>query len=473
MMPNITLEQLAKVSHAKWHGSDAIVSAIGIDTRSIAAGTLFVALAGERVDGHEFISAAREKGAVAAVVERKQDDSLEQLVVSDSQIALANMARLNRDNFTGKVVGITGSAGKTTCKNMLAAILSCSAKVCATHGNLNNELGVPLTVQRLSEQHDFAVLEMGASKVGDIAYLADITQPNVAVVTNVNEAHLGGFGNLSHTAKTKGEIYQSLADGGVAVVNLDDHFATQWLESIKDLAANVNVITFSRENACADVYTSSISSSAQGLHFFVEINLQGKASLDISMPLLGEHNISNALAAIAAAVALSIESGHIVKGLAAIKPEQGRLCLCEGKNQLSIIDDSYNANPQSMRAAIDVLLGFSGTEKKRILVLGDMGELGVDAEQLHYGVGVYAAAKGLSELLVVGEYAEHYIKGYQSKNTANGIAQQFKNLQAIENYLLLKENAGSVVLVKGSRFANMDQLVASLNNADLSSQGRT
>jgi UDP-N-acetylmuramoyl-tripeptide--D-alanyl-D-alanine ligase len=464
MMAGITVAQLASAAGVSGEASNAQVSALGIDSRAMQPGGVFVAIKGAMVDGHAYVANAATNGAIAAVVERRQTETIEQIVVDDTQQALAKMARLNRDYFHGKVVAITGSAGKTTCKNMVTAIASLSSNVCATRGNLNNELGVPLTVQRLNNDHQVAVLELGAAKLGDIRYLTDIVQPDIAVITNVSEAHLGGFGTLENTARGKGEIYASLADGGIAVVNLDDPYAAQWLDDIDQAEAAITAITFSAKNEQANIVLHDLIVGSQGSQFSVAVNWQMQQyTLEIILPLLGAHNAMNALAATAVAVALQISAADIVAGFSELKPEPGRLCLVNAANDILLIDDSYNANPQSMQAAVDVLADYAMSGKKTVCVVGEMAELGSDANNKHYKIGEYIGRRGIDSLLAIGDKALQYQQGYEAAATG-GSAAIAKNIDAVTTVLLSGQYTGAIVLIKGSRVAALDKLVAALKS---------
>jgi len=464
MMAGITVAHIGDTLGIACSANDVEVDSLSIDSRKVQNNSVFFALRGGKVDGHDYLADAAANGAIAAVVEQQQIAAIQQLVVKDVGRALARVAKLNRDLFKGKVVAITGSAGKTTCKNMIAAIASREVNVCATRGNLNNELGVPLTLQRLNDDHELAVLEMGAAKLGDIHYLTEIAQPDIALITNVNEAHLSGFGSLDNTAKGKGEIYASLADNAVAVVNLDDQYAQQWLAAIEQSPASVRTITFSAYNLQANVVLQNLTVNESGSQFDVSVNWEKEQrSIKIALPLLGAHNATNALAAIAVATALQIGTENIIAGLSEMQPEPGRLCLSAAANNLLLIDDSYNANPQSMRAAIDVLQAYKNNKRKTIFVAGDMAELGTDSDLMHAEIGRYAAQSGVDLLLATGSNAALYKSGFESVPAA-GIAQVVPNIQAASDTLRSKSYTDAVVLIKGSRVAALEKLVALLQS---------
>ena len=480
MMSGIDLQMLAAANDSVLTGENAAVTGVCIDSRKIVNGDIFVALTGSQLDGHEYVASAAKRGAVAAIVEKIQDIPLPQIVVGNSLYALGVIAKVNRDAYQGKVVAITGSSGKTSCKNMLAAILEQVGNVCATHGNFNNEIGLPLTVQRLNENHDFAVLEMGAAKSGDINYLVGIGQPHISAITNINEAHIGGFGNIENTAKTKAEIYQDLPAEGWAVINRDDVFAGEWRKSLAAQAAKGRLIECALTDSYADVYASDIVQDVDGLSFHANIRLANTASiLPVKMNFLGIHNVHNALMAIAMSKALDVSDADIIQGLAAVAPEKGRLCRLTGLNDLQLLDDSYNANPQSMYAAIDVLVSSSGQEKNSIAVLGDMAELGGDAAAMHFNVGQYAALAGVDCVYVIGEFASQTLAGFNQHSddevsSSALLAQLFNSQDELIAQLLSRECESSVVLVKGSRSAAMDCVVSALNaNADAVHLART
>ena len=473
MMSGIDLQTLAAANDAVFTGDNAMVTGVCIDSRKVVDGDIFVALTGAQSDGHEYVASAAKRGAVAAIVEKIQDVQLPQIVVTNALYALGVIAKVNRDAYQGKVVAITGSSGKTSCKNMLAAILEQVGNVCATYGNFNNEIGLPLTVQRLNENHDYAVLEMGAAKSGDISYLVDIGQPHISAITNVNEAHIGGFGSIKTTAKTKAEIYKGLPAQGWAVINRDDVFASEWRESLSFQAEQGRLIESALTDSYANIYASDITQGLDGLRFNAHIRLAETVSiLPIKMNFLGIHNVRNALMAVAMAKALDVSDADIIQGLAAVTPEKGRLCRVAGKNNLQLLDDSYNANPQSMYAAIDVLVSFSGQEKKSIAVFGDMAELGGDAAAMHFNVGQYAALAGIDCIYVVGEFAGQTLAGFSQRSDhdvsrSSLVAQSFSSQDKLIAQLLSSECEASVVLVKGSRSAAMDCVVSALNiNAD-------
>lgn len=472
MMPGIDLLALAAANDTVLHGENAVVQGVCIDSRKLASGDVFVALRGEQHDGHQYIASAAKRGAIGAVVESLQDADIPQILVADTERALGVIAKLNRDAFKGKVVAITGSAGKTSCKNMLAAILTQVGSVCATAGNFNNEFGLPLTVQRLNALHDFAVLEMGAAKAGDIAYLAAIGQPHISAITNVGAAHIGGFGSLQNTAATKGEIYQSLAADGFAIINRDDGFADFWRGSLEQKLDHSHLIECSMDDSQANIYASDIRQTSSGITFTAHCKLASETSshaLDIQLGFLGIHNVNNALMAIAIAKTLSVSDQHIVAGLQAAEAESGRLCPLAGRNRLQLLDDSYNASPKAVCAAVDVLVALcSGRADNQpalsIAVLADMGELGEEAEQQHENIGHYAAKAGVTRLYAIGEFASYTVNAFLTEaSVTEASASVFATQEEIIEQLLSSSCAGANVLIKGSRFTKMENIVKALD----------
>jgi UDP-N-acetylmuramoyl-tripeptide--D-alanyl-D-alanine ligase len=441
MMRALSLAAVAEICGIQFGGRDAVFSGVSIDSRKIVSGDLFVALKGERVDAHEFLPAVEKAGAVAAIVEKSNRDiSLPQLEVTDCVQALGKVAALNRAEFHGKVIGLTGSAGKTTTKEMIAAILAQQGNPLVTAGNLNNHLGVPLTLLRLSPDNDSAVIEMGASALGEIHYLTTLVKPDVALVTNVAAAHIEGFGSIENVAIGKSEIFDGLAKNGVAVISLDNSWTAGYREKI-----NHKILTCSMSQV-ADVYASGISQTATGLHFI--LHAAGEAH-PVNLAFLGQHNVGNAVAAAACCIALGVAVEQVVAGLHSAMPYKGRLQSKQGINGCLVIDDSYNANPASVRMAIDTLLASDG---EKILVLGDMGELGADALAMHAETGAYAKKAGIKTLLATGKLSQATAKSF-----GDG-AQHFDSWQLLADYCLDRAKENSVFLVKGSRSAGMDRI---------------
>lgn len=430
-------------------GTDATFTAVGTDSRTVRPGDLFVALTGPRFDGHDYLADVASKGAVAALVERACPEvAIAQLVVPDTRVALGQLGALNRDAFAGSIAAITGSSGKTSVKELLASILRAAfgeRTVLATRGNLNNELGVPLTLLELAPTHRAAVIELGASRVGEIAYTVGLTRPHVALINNAGSAHVGEFGGPEKIVEAKGEILDGLAADGVAVLNRDDPAFDTW----KARAGGRKLVSFGLESPLADFYAGSIAYDLRGCPNFTLMGLAGSARVQLN--LLGRHNVANALAAAAAAHALNVSIDHIVSGLESLQPVKGRAVAEMTAGGVRLIDDSYNANPASMCAAVDVLAGFTG---RRVLALGDMGELGEWAEQGHRDVGAYAAGK-VDALYAVGPLMRHAVEAF-------GAGGRHFTDQSMLIAALQAERGATTILVKGSRSAAMDKVVAAL-----------
>ncbi len=425
---------------------DAEFSAVNSDTRSLVAGELFVAIRGEFFDPHHFIEQAVAKNPCALIVEEYFPNvALPQLVVNDSILALGQIAALNRSLFNGKLIGITGSSGKTTVKTMVASILAECGKTHATKGNLNNHIGVPVTLLQLTSEHQFAVVEMGASGPGEIGYLCSLARPQVTMINNVMPAHIEGFGSIEGVAKAKGEIYSALAADATAVVNLDDQFAPSWLAKLQ----NHPVMSVSLHNSSADFSARNILLNDADLSF--ELIVNGQAT-EISLAAQGEHSVRNALMAAACAFAAGAKLQQIKMGLANFAPVAGRMSKHTGINQVQIIDDSYNANPGSVRAAIDVL----AQKTCGVLVLGDLAELGPDAARLHGELGDYARSKKLSHIFTLGNLSQN-----ASQHFGVG-AQHFMDRASLVSHLKAIARADMTLLIKGSRSSKMDLVVREL-----------
>lgn len=428
---------------------DCRVDSVSIDSRTIKAGDLFVALVGERFDGHEFIDQVADKASGLVVSKAIPALSLPQWVVADTSRALGQLAALRRRAFSGPLIAVTGSSGKTTVKEMIAAILGHMGEVLATQGNFNNHIGVPLTLLSLNPTHEFAVIEMGASAAGDIAYLCEIAKPDIVLVNNIMPAHLAGFGSLDATARAKGEIYQGLKPGGIAVLNLDEPYWSDWGSN----ASVQNQLTYAVDNSDAGFYATAIASDEQGRWRFTLHTPIG--SQDITLPLPGRHNVANALAAAACVYAAGADLEEIAAGLADVTVSGGRMRELTGQNGARVIDDSYNANPGSVKAAIDTLMSLPGSP---LLVLGDMAELGPDERKQHWQVGEYAARVGLKKLLATGALSADTVAGFGAGGEHFATKEQL--LVRLESLL----NRDSVVLVKGSRSTAMETIVQAITD---------
>lgn len=450
MMRSLTLAEIARVLGCPASSATGSVRDICTDTRALQSGDLFVALRGDRFDGHEFLATAREAGAIAAVVDAPDETvALPQLVVPDTVQALADLARFNRELSNARVVAVTGSSGKTTFKEMLSAILSREGETLATLGNLNNHIGAPLTLFRLAPTHRFAVIELGASGLGEIAHTVSAARPEVAVITNAGEAHLEGFGGYENIVRGKGEIIDGVAEGGTVVLNRDDPAFETW----KQRAGIRRVVSVSARGAEAD-YRCLAYELDNGVYSIRVMTPEGREhSLTLNLP--GEHNICNALLATAAAEAVGAGWESVLAGLETVRPAAGRLERKPLSDRVTIIDDSYNANPSSMRAALDVL---SREAPTRVAVLGGMAELGSDGDQLHREVGEHARNLGIEEMLVVGTSGgcSALVSGFGDR------AHRFESHQQSVEWLLANVTGPMTVLVKGSRSSAMDQVVKML-----------
>jgi UDP-N-acetylmuramoyl-tripeptide--D-alanyl-D-alanine ligase len=451
MLEAMRLSGLAAPLSGKLIDADASFSSVSTDSRAIEPGQLFIALTGPRFDGHAYLADVAARGAVAALVEHHvPESSLPQLVVADSRIALGQLGALNRAAFRGPVAAITGSSGKTSVKELLASILRAAYgddAVHATRGNLNNDLGAPLTLLELAPHHQAAVIELGASRVGEIAYTVNLTKPDVSLITNAGTAHVGEFGGPEKIVEAKGEILDGLGTSGVAILNRDDRAYATWERRV----AGKRVVSFAINSPLADFLPASIAYDLRGCPNFVMTNPAG--SVRVQLNLLGRHNVANALAAAAAANALGISREHIVAGLESLQPVKGRGVAQMLSNGVRLIDDTYNANPASICAAIDVLGSFAG---RTVLALGDMGELGEWAEKGHREVGAYASGK-VDTLFAVGPLMKHAVDAFG----AGG--RHFADQQSLIEALSLEQGNGTTILIKGSRSAAMDKVVAALS----------
>ncbi|MGN6224485.1 UDP-N-acetylmuramoyl-tripeptide--D-alanyl-D-alanine ligase [Pseudoxanthomonas sp.] len=444
-MKRLPLSLLAHWAGGELQGDDAVVDAMTQDTRALQPGSLYVALRGERFDGHDFAYDAAMRGASAVLVEHAVKVDLPQIVVGDSQLALARIAAGIHQDQSGKVVAITGSNGKTSVKTLLVAILQRAGVTYFNPGNRNNEIGLPLAVIDAPDDADFAVYEMGAGQPGDIAYLTDIVAPDVSLVNNVAAAHLERMGSLLGVAETKGAIYDALPASGTAVINADDAFAEYFAERVADR----RILRFGLE-ASADVGARDIRADAAGSRF-VLVTPQGEVPVELHLP--GRHNVLNALAAASLALACDVSLATIAEGLAAAQPVAGRQIAHTLGNGAVLIDDSYNANPGSLAAAIDALASAGG---EAWLVLGDMRELGADAEALHADAGSRARTAGIRRLYTLGPLSQHAAQAF-----GDG-ARHFDTHKTLAEALRADLHAGVRCLVKGSRGSAMDKIVTAL-----------
>lgn len=441
----LPLKQIAEIVSADIPIVDVTVTGAVIDSRKVMPGDLFIAFKGEHVDGHEYVAKARESGAVAALVSEYQDDELPQIKVDDVRVAFGQIARAWLAECKAKVVAITGSNGKTSLKEMVKAILSEVGTVSATQGNLNNDLGVPLTACRIDKNDDYAVIEMGTNHPGEIAYLMSIVSPDVSVINNIAAAHLEGLGSEEGIAREKGSIYEGLKQNGVAVVNADMPYDSIW----QPLIADRKTIRFALQNN-ADIYAEYIQPEPASSHFLVHID---GVNHHMTLPLPGLHNVSNALAAIAVSVALDIPVDAMVRGLNKIQAVPHRLQMRKGLSDSRLIDDTYNANPGSYLRALETLAGF---QEPRWLVLGDFGELGAEADAIHQTMGLQAKSAGVTTLFTVGEKSQLAAAAFGDN------AIHFEDVQTLQQLLQNTLTADVTCLIKGSRFMQLDKLADAL-----------
>ncbi|MCG8518939.1 MAG: UDP-N-acetylmuramoyl-tripeptide--D-alanyl-D-alanine ligase [Pseudomonadales bacterium] len=440
---------------ASWLGADPVsgpdVGGVSTDTRQLRPGDLFVALRGERFDGHRFLATAKAAGAVAAVVDTLDDAvDLPQLIVPDTLAALARLGQENRRGCQAACVAVTGSSGKTTVKEMLASILGGVASTLATAGNLNNHIGVPLTLLRLAPEHRYAVIEHGASGVGEIAQTIQLTRPRVGIITNAGESHLEGFGSYDNIVVAKGELIDGVVDDGVVVLNRDDAAFSRWQRR----AGDRRVLSVSLAgDVAAEFVARDLTSGPEGQHFQIQGPDGWQATIELA--LAGEHNVMNALLAAAACYALGLAPAQVEQGLAAMVPVRGRLSPTRLNAAMTLIDDSYNANPSSTKAALKVLAGYDGV---RIAVLGAMAELGPDSGRLHQDVGAFARELGIEQLLAVGPGCEGYGDGFGQST------QVFDSHDKAVEYLLGQGGQPVTVLLKGSRSSAMERVAEGLKN---------
>ena len=441
----VNLREIALLASGVAQGEDVLIESVGIDSRTLKPGALFIAICGERYDGHDFVEAAAAAGAAAAMVSRPMETPLPQIRVDDTLKAMTRFAAKWRRRTQALIIGLTGSNGKTTTREMLLSILSRRRRTAASVGNLNNHIGVPLTLLSLRPEHEVGIVEMGANHPGEISRLCEIARPDIGIVLNAAPAHIEGFGNLDGVARAKGELFESLPQSGAGsgVVNRDDAYYDYW----RHLLTNRHVLSFGFSEK-ADFRAKRRDDGV------VELYLDG-AACECRLQLPGRHNISNALAAAAAATAAGADSDDIVAGLEAVRPVAGRLQNLSGANGLHLIDDSYNANPGSLGAALDVLKECPG---RRWLALGDMAELGSESAAMHANAGLQAKSAGVERLFAVGaqaaEACAHFGDGAEYCASVEDLADKVAAQAADDVYLL----------VKGSRAARMERLVSALRS---------
>ncbi len=444
-----SLSAAAKSMSGVLHGEDRAFAGISTDTRTLRGGELFFALEGPNFDGGDYLGTAQATGAAGAVVSRRVDESIAQIKVDDTRKALGSFGAAWRKQHDVTVVGITGSNGKTTLKELVKACLSQQAPTLATQGNLNNDIGMPLMLARIEDKHRFAVFEMGANHSGEIAYLTALANPDVVVITNAAAAHLEGFGSIDGVARAKGEILQNPERPKIAILNADDAYFDYWSALVED----VRVLSFGRSSS-ADVYADAIVSGTEQSQFRLHLP---SGEVDVCLPLAGVHNIRNACAAAAVAWSLGIDAALIKKALEGVSPVSGRLQALQGTNGATLFDDSYNANPLSVIAAAKFLSQLSG---ENWLVLGDMKELGPEAAALHREVGESARACGIDRLFALGDLSRNTVEGFGEH------ASWYGSIDALVDELSQELSNSVNVLVKGSRSMRMERVVDALREVE-------
>ncbi len=473
MITAFTLQQLAIRYGGTVRDGFNHINSVSIDSREVAGSDLFVALKGDRFDAHDYLQQALDKGVTAFVVNKNAEEKLSKQegidvwFVDDTTVALGNIAQWQRDHFHKPLIAVTGSSGKTTVKGMLSKIFAVYVgedAIFATKGNFNNHIGVPLSLMSIEKKHQYAVIEMGASGPQEIAYLTDMAKPTIALVNNVMPAHVEGFGSVDAIATAKGEIYQGLDEKGIAIVNGDDVYASQWLRQVETLKTTVfsmfeSVLANGQQ---AQVRAKNIILLKNGCYSFCLVCEE--QAVVVKLAVLGKHNITNAIAAAACAYSAGMDIEFIRMGLENFRGEAGRVQVVEGCNGSTLIDDTYNANPGSVKAAVDILAEMPG---QTVLVLGDMGELGDEAEFQHQSVGQYAAEKNITHLFTLGKNSALAAKAFGSSAQH---CSTFENL--IEGLTKLAAN-DVAILVKGSRSSRMERVIHALkpsgdnNNASL------
>jgi UDP-N-acetylmuramoyl-tripeptide--D-alanyl-D-alanine ligase len=460
MIP-LLLSDIAKVTDGKLIGVDSTVHQLVTDSRALNKGEAFLALKGPNFDGHRFIKQVMDAGCSALIVDHDiavkneaVSNTIPYIIVNDTHKALGQIAAYVKQQVAPKTVAITGSSGKTTVKEMVAAILSRLGHVLATKGNFNNDIGVPLTLLRLENKHDFAVIELGANHIGEIAYTTELVKPDVAIINNIAAAHLEGFGDLCGVARAKGEIFEGLSANGVALYNQDSKYADKWQWRLVDK----NVRKFSCLNK-SDCYSSNVILDDDGCASF-QLNAQlGSTYIELTVP--GKHNVCNAVAAAAIAIEFGASLDDIRIGLAEMVAVKGRLNINQLGECFKLIDDTYNANVESIKAGTELLANYSG---RRILILGDMGELGSDARSYHQEVGEHAQTMKVDDLLTLGVLSQNSSDAFnkqainQNNQKGNHFSERNK-LMAHLKTLLENEQQQISILVKGSRSAHMEYVV--------------
>jgi UDP-N-acetylmuramoyl-tripeptide--D-alanyl-D-alanine ligase len=443
MIP-LCLSDIANALNGELVGDNITIDSINTDSRALSQGELFLALKGPNFDGHRFLNQVIELGCAAVIVDHECELNIPQIIVADTHKALGEIAAYVKEKVAPKTVAITGSSGKTTVKEMVAAILSRLGKVLATKGNFNNNIGVPLTLLRLEHQHEFAVVELGANHMGEIAYTSALVKPDVAIINNIAAAHLEGFGDLCGVARAKGEIFEGLSHEGVALYNQDCKLANKWQWRLTDKKV--------RKFSCyqpADCFCTDVVLDDNGCASFKLNTYLGNAYIELTVP--GKHNVCNAVAAATIALEFDASLDDIRLGLAEMSPVKGRLNLHQLSENFKLIDDTYNANVESIKAATDLLASYKG---RRVLILGDMGELGAQARGYHQEVGEYVKQCKIDDLLTIGVLSQSTADAFDGQHFSD-------KSQLIRSLISLLENEQQPIsiLVKGSRSARMENVV--------------
>lgn len=456
-MINVQLSQLAQVLEAELMGPETGIAQISTDTRNMQPQTLFIALKGERFDGHDFCASAVENGASALLVSKHLPLDIPQLIVTDTRLALGRLGAWLKAKMAGEhglqTLAMTGSCGKTTVKEMTAAILERKGKVLATAGNLNNELGVPLTLLRLEPSHEFAVVELGANHQQEIAYTTALVKPQVALINNLAAAHLEGFGSLDGVAKAKGEIFEGLDDNGVAIINADSNDRAMW----QPLLDTKQVVTFSATRQDVDFSADDIFINNLGCACFTMRTPDGEVAVELTLP--GTHNVANALAAAAMSMAVGASLEQVRAGLAGVERVKGRVEISCPAPGLRLIDDTYNASVASVKAAIDLLAEFDG---QRWLALGDMAELGEESLTLHREVAEYARGKALDKVFTFGRASAVVSELNHGQHFADKAALIARLTTQLHQFQHNSQNTEVTVLAKGARSTRMEDIIVAL-----------
>lgn len=448
-MIEMFLSEIAEKLNGTLMGENAKISGVSIDTRTLQAGNLYIAIAGKNFDGHDFVGNAKQAGAIAVLTHKKLETDLPQILVENTHSALGKLAAVWREKMLAKIVSVTGSNGKTTTKEMLAAILHVNDNVLFTQGNLNNDIGVPLTLLKLSPEHRYAVIEMGANHAGEIAYISRLAQADVVIITNVGAAHLEGFGDLNGVARAKGEIIETLKSTGTAILNADDAFLDYW----QNIAGKRKINTFGLNENSA-VRAENIKIEIENDRFVTHFDLiAGDKKIPISLPLAGNHNVLNALAVTAATLALDISIEQIKQGLESMRPVNGRLQLLRGQKNCLIVNDTYNANTSSLKAALDVL---DYCEGEHWVILGAFGELGENTEVLHFEMGETLKNYSVKRLFAVGKLTKQTVAAFGE----NG--QHFDSQIDLIHAVQMALTGNETILIKGSRSQRMENVTNAL-----------